>query len=52
LTVVIFSASSSGISIPNSSSKAITNSTVSSESAPKSSMNFASGVTSASSTPS
>ena len=35
-TVVIFSASSSGISQPNASSKAITNSTVSKESAPKS----------------
>src|SRR4029450_6934501 len=51
-TRVIFSASSSGISIPNSSSKAITSSTVSSESAPRSSPNEASGVTSSSSTPS
>src|SRR5262249_23625122 len=51
-TRVIFSASSSGISIPNSSSNAITSSTVSSESAPKSSTNEASGVTSSSSTPS
>src|SRR6195952_2859066 len=51
-TRVIFSASSSGISIPNSSSNAITNSTVSSESAPRSSTNDASGVTSSSSTPS
>src|SRR5690606_6708403 len=52
LTRVIFSASSSGISIPNSSSKAITSSTVSSESAPRSSTNEASAVTSSSSTPS
>src|SRR5206468_1325798 len=52
LTRVIFSASSSGISIPNSSSNAITSSTVSSESAPRSSTNDASGVTSSSSTPS
>src|SRR5262245_37169130 len=52
LTRVIFSASSSGISMPNSSSNAITSSTVSSESAPKSSTNDASGVTSSSSTPS
>src|SRR5438309_4506027 len=52
LTRVIFSASSSGISMPNSSSKAITSSTVSSESAPRSSTNEASGVTSSSSTPS
>src|SRR6478609_2793265 len=51
LTRVIFSASSSGISIPNSSSNAITSSTVSSESAPRSSTNDASGVTSSSSTP-
>src|SRR5436309_2113531 len=51
-TRVIFSASSSGISIPNSSSNAITSSTVSSESAPRSSTNDASGVTSSSSTPS
>ncbi len=36
-TRVIFSASSSGISMPNSSSNAITSSTVSSESAPRSS---------------
>ena len=34
-TVAIFSASSSGISMPKDSSKAITSSTVSSESAPK-----------------
>src|SRR5829696_6188745 len=51
-TRVIFSASSSGISIPNSSSKAMTSSTVSRESAPRSSTNDASGVTSSSSTPS
>src|SRR3954447_21746977 len=51
-TRVIFSASSSGISIPNSSSNAITSSTVSSESAPRSSTNEASAVTSSSSTPS
>tara|TARA_A100001015_G_scaffold179482_1_gene199532 strand:- start:491 stop:1438 length:948 start_codon:yes stop_codon:yes gene_type:complete len=52
LTVVIFSASSSGISVSNSSSRAITNSTVSSESAPRSSTKEASGVTSSSLTPS
>src|SRR5437868_11689298 len=52
LTRVIFSASSSGISMPNSSSNAITSSTVSSESAPRSSTNEASAVTSSSSTPS
>src|SRR5574341_1384716 len=51
-TVLIFSASSSDISISYSSSSAITNSTISSESAPKSSMNEASGVTSSSLTPS
>src|SRR5215470_14152849 len=51
-TVVIFSASSSGTSMPKASSKAITNSTWSSESAPRSSTNDAVGVTSASSTPS
>src|ERR1044071_5774414 len=51
-TVAIFSASSSGISSSNSSSNAITSSTVSSESAPRSSMNFAFGLTSSSSTPS
>src|SRR5262245_37168383 len=51
-TVVIFSASSSGISMSNSSSNAITSSTVSRESAPRSSMNFAAGITSFSSTPS
>src|SRR5262245_6426035 len=52
LTRVIFSASSSGISMPNSSSNAMTSSTVSSESAPRSSTKEASGVTSSSSTPS
>src|SRR5262245_9023549 len=52
LTLCIFSASSSGISMLNSSSNRITNSTVSSESAPRSSMNLAFGVTSDSSTPS
>src|SRR5215213_4943154 len=51
LTVVIFSAASSGISTPNASSKAITSSTVSRLSAPRSSMKDASGVTLASSTP-
>src|SRR5512136_1898939 len=51
-TRVIFSASSSGISMPNSSSKAITSSTVSSESAPRSSTNEASSVTFSGSTPS
>src|SRR5262245_44286464 len=51
-TFVIFSASSSGISIPNSSSRAITSSTVSRLSAPRSSTKDASGVTSSSSTPS
>src|SRR3989454_1533588 len=51
-TVCSFSASSSGISAPNSSSNAMTNSTVSSESAPRSSMNFASGVTWSGLTPS
>src|SRR5580704_9223365 len=52
LTVAIFSASSSGTSMPKASSNAITNSTWSSESAPRSSTNDAVGVTSASSTPS
>src|SRR5579862_4399766 len=51
-TVVIFSASSSGISISNSSSRAITSSTVSSESAPRSSTNEASLVTCSCLTPS
>src|SRR3984957_12250185 len=50
-TVLIFSAASSGISTPNASSKAITSSTVSRLSAPRSSMKDASGVTFASSTP-
>src|ERR1017187_4198597 len=44
-TLWSFSACSSGISLPNSSSSAMTNSTVSSESPPRSSMNLASGVT-------
>src|SRR6185369_13843565 len=52
LTLLIFSASSSGISIPNSSSNAITSSTMSSESAPRSSVKLASRVTSSASTPS
>src|SRR4029077_10659455 len=52
LTVVIFSASSSGTSMPKASSNAMTNSTWSSESAPRSSTKDAVGVTSASSTPS
>src|SRR4029077_16854164 len=51
-TVVIFSASSSGISVSNSSSRAITNSTVSRESAPRSSTNEDSFLISASFTPS
>src|SRR5215468_6930118 len=51
-TVVIFSASSSGISVSNSSSSAITSSTVSSESAPRSSTNEDSFLISASFTPS
>src|SRR3989441_2406136 len=51
-TVTIFSASSSGIWRSKCSSRAMTSSTVSSESAPRSSMNFAVGVTSSSSTPS
>eukprot|EP00792_Barthelona_sp_PAP020_P010451 TRINITY_DN3872_c0_g1_i1.p1 TRINITY_DN3872_c0_g1~~TRINITY_DN3872_c0_g1_i1.p1 ORF type:complete len:97 (-),score=0.77 TRINITY_DN3872_c0_g1_i1:22-312(-) len=50
-TVLIFSASSSGISVPNSSSNSITNSAISSESAPKSSLNDASSVTLSASTP-
>src|SRR6266568_6086392 len=50
-TVWSFSASSSGISISNASSIAITSSTISSESAPRSSIKWAVGVTSASSTP-
>src|SRR5436305_12883375 len=52
LTFLIFSASSSEISTPNSSSNAMISSTVSSESAPRSSTNDASGVTSSASTPS
>src|SRR3954470_8136190 len=51
-TVVIFSASSSGISMLNSSSSAITSSTVSSESAPRSATKALSLATSASGTPS
>src|SRR5271156_416063 len=51
-TVRIFSASSSGISISKASSNAMTNSTVSRESAPRSSTNDAFCVTSPSSTPS
>src|SRR5690348_8923248 len=51
LTVTIFSAASSGISQPNSSSNAITSSTVSRLSAPRSSMKLALSVTLASSTP-
>src|SRR5437763_9695558 len=51
-TVTIFSASSSGIWMSKCSSRAMTSSTVSRESAPRSSMNFAAGVTSSSSTPS
>src|SRR5579883_3204632 len=51
-TVLIFSASSSGISMSKASSKAMTNSTVSRESAPRSSTNEALLVTSPSSTPS
>src|ERR1700751_5972849 len=51
LTVTIFSAASSGISHPNSSSKAITSSTVSRLSAPRSSIKLAFSVTFVSSTP-
>src|SRR4249920_3402878 len=51
-TVRIFSASSSGISMSKASSKAMTSSTVSSESAPRSSTKDALVVTSPSSTPS
>jgi len=47
----IVSAASSGISMPNSSSNAMTNSTVSRLSAPKSSMNDALSTTLSSSTP-
>src|SRR5450631_3681519 len=49
-TVLIFSASSSGISRSKASSNCITSSTTSSESAPRSSWKLAPGVTSASST--
>src|SRR5918996_6538164 len=51
-TVTIFSASSSGIWMSKCSSRAMTSSTVSRESAPRSSMNFLVGSTSSSSTPS
>jgi hypothetical protein len=51
LTVVIFSAASSGISTPNSSSNAMTSSTMSRLSAPRSSMKLASSVTFSASTP-
>src|SRR5437773_1460589 len=51
-TVTIFSASSSGIWMSKCSSRAMTSSTVSRESAPRSSLNFAFGLTSSSSTPS
>src|SRR6266436_1588746 len=51
-TVRIFSAASSGISMSKASSKAMTSSTVSSESAPRSSTKDALVVTSPSSTPS
>src|SRR5258705_7826557 len=51
-TLVIFSASSSGISHSNSSSRAITSSTLSSESAPRSSTKDDSFLMSASATPS
>src|ERR1044072_6610651 len=47
----MLSASSSGISMPNSSSHAITSSTRSSESAPRSSVKLAAAVTSSASTP-
>src|SRR5690348_12363533 len=50
-TVVIFSAASSGISTPNSSSNAMTSSTMSRLSAPRSSMKLASSVTLSGSTP-
>ena len=49
-TVAIPSAASSGISISNASSRAITNSTVSRESAPKSFWKFESDLTSPAST--
>ena len=51
-TVRIFSASSSEISVPNSSSRLMISSTRSRESALRSSTNDASGLTSSSSTPS
>src|SRR5262245_56451027 len=51
-TLRIFSASSSEVSMPYPSSRALTSSTMSRESAPRSSMNEASGVTSSSLTPS
>src|SRR3954470_6947727 len=51
-TVLMFSASSSGISTSNSSSIAITSSTMSRLSAPRSSMNELSGLISSSPTPS
>ena len=50
-TVEIFSALSSGIEMPNSFSNSIISSTVSRESAPRSLVKLASGLTSASSTP-
>src|SRR5579884_2653371 len=50
-TVTVVSAESSGISTPNSSSKAMTSSTVSSESAPRSSIKLALSVTLSASTP-
>ena len=50
-TVRMVSAASSGISIPNSSSKAITSSTVSRLSAPRSSIKLAASFTSPASTP-
>ncbi|GAM92399.1 acyl carrier protein [Listeria monocytogenes] len=50
-TVLMFSASPSEISTPNSSSSSITNSTTSRESAPRSSLKEASKVTLDSSTP-
>eukprot|EP00967_Tisochrysis_lutea_P034481 scaffold41175_cov33-Tisochrysis_lutea.AAC.6 len=50
--VVMDSASSSGISMSKASSMAMMSSTASSESAPRSSVNEASGVTEATSTPS
>jgi hypothetical protein len=51
-TVLMFSASSSGISTSNSSSIAMTSSTMSRLSAPRSSMNDDSGLISSSPTPS